>query len=214
MHKLLIFDCDGVLLDSERILNQAFADCLADIGLSLTLSETIHHFKGRSTQDCLPIVERLLGRSVDESLEKNFEKLAYERYCTQLVPIKGIAQALETLKQSKCVASSSSHEQLQHGLGLTNLLSFFGNNIFSASDVSLGKPHPDLFLYAAKQMGFAPADCIVIEDSVTGVMAAVAAGMKVYGFADLTSAEELEGAGATVFTDMSILPEYIDKEAA
>lgn len=212
---LVIFDCDGVLIDSERILNDVYRECLHEIGLELSLEEVIHRFKGRSTQDCLTIVEQMLGRSVPEQqLNDKYEEISVRRFKEEIRPIPGIKEALEKLTLRRCVASSSSHDHIRLGLELSQLLPYFTEGIFSASDVSRGKPAPDLFLHAASEMGVAPQECVVIEDSPAGVEGAVAAGMTVLGFVDLTPEPELRAAGAQTFDNMVELPQLIDRLSA
>ncbi len=207
---LTIFDCDGVLIDSERILNQVFRECLFGIGLELSLEETIRRFKGRSTKDCLHIVETMLGRPVpSEALNAEYEERSAKRFKEKIGPIPGIIKALEQLPYQRCVASSSSYEHIHLGLELSGLISYFTEGIFSASEVKRGKPAPDLFLYAASQLGAIPEECIVIEDSTAGVEAAIAAGMTVLGFVDLTPEIELRSAGAITFNNMLELPQLI-----
>jgi HAD superfamily hydrolase (TIGR01509 family) len=212
---LIIFDCDGVLIDSERILNDVYRTCLRDIGLDLALDDVIRRFKGRSTKDCFRIVEKLLGRSVAEhELSEKYEKLSSERFLKEIRPIPGIAEALERLPYRRCVASSSSLQHIRLGLELSGLLSYFPDGIFSASEVARGKPAPDLFLHAARSMGVTPEECIVIEDSPSGVEGALAAGMQVLGFVDLTSEKELQAAGALTFKSMVELPAFIERLSA
>lgn len=212
---LIIFDCDGVLIDSERILNDVYRECLQKIGLELSLEEVIHKFKGRSTEDCLTIVERMLGRSVPEQqLNDKYEEIGAKRFREEIRPIPGIREALEELTLRRCVASSSSHDHIRLGLQLSGLLPYFSEGIYSASDVSRGKPAPDLFLHAASKMGVTPQECVVIEDSPAGVEGAVAAGMQVLGFVDLTPEPELRAAGAQTFNNMLDLPQLIDRLSA
>lgn len=208
---LLIFDCDGVLIDSERILNDVYRECLKEIGLDLSLDEVIGRFKGRSTKDCLIITEQLLGRPVPErQLNDKYKEIGMKRFYEEIRPIPGIKETLEKLTTRRCVASSSSHEHIRLGLELSGLTSYFTEGIYSSSDVSQGKPAPDLFLHAASKMGVAPEECVVVEDSPAGVEGAIAAGMQVLGFVDLTSEEELRAAGAITFDNMLELPLLID----
>ena len=208
---LLIFDCDGVLIDSERILNQVFQECLKNIGLVLSLDETIQRFKGRSTKDSLKIAEQMLGKPVaTETIVAEYEKIGSKRFHEDIKPIPGITEALSKMLHRRCVASSSSHEHIRAGLENTGLLSYFANAIFSASEVEKGKPAPDLFLHAASSIGVKPRDCIVIEDSVPGVEAAVAANMSVLGYVDLTPEWELKRAGAQTFDNMAMLPDLVE----
>ncbi|MCI5065751.1 HAD family hydrolase [bacterium] len=207
---LVIFDCDGVLIDSERILNEVYRECLQEVGLELSLAEVIHAFKGRSSQDCLVIVEQMLGRAVSEQqLSHKYEELGAQRFQEEIGPIPGIKEVLEELPFRRCVASSSSHDHIRLGLERSGLLPYFTEGIYSASDVSRGKPAPDLFLHAASEMGVAPEECVVVEDSPAGVEGAVAAGMQALGFVDLTPASELQAAGAQTFHRMRELPGLI-----
>ena len=208
---LMIFDCEGVLIDSERILNQVFRECLLTVGLDLSLEETIQKFKGRSTNDCMHIVEMMLGRSVPaEELIAEYETWSSKRFKEEISPIPGIAKALDQLPYRRCVASSSSYEHIYLGLELTGLITYFTEGIFSASDVKRGKPAPDLFFHAASQLGVAPEECIVIEDSPAGVEAAIAAGMTALGFVDLSPEIELQSAGAKTFSNMLDLPKLVE----
>ena len=212
---LIIFDCDGVLIDSERILNDVFRECLKDIGLDLPLSKVIQRFKGRSTKDCLKIAEGMLGKPVSvDWLNFKYEEVGAKRFRDEIRPIPGVVEAFEELTQRRCVASSSSHEHIRLGLELTGLISQFREGIFSASDVGRGKPAPDLFLYAASSMGVDPGECVVVEDSPPGVEAGIAAGMTVLGFVDLSPEAELQKAGAQTFCNMKELPSLINRLSA
>lgn len=205
---LIIFDCDGVLIDSERIVNQAFSECLAQLGLQLTLDETIQTFKGHTTEDCIAMAEQLLGKPIDpEALMENYRIISNGRMENELQAIPGIVNVVAKLTQPKCVASNSGHRHLKLGLEKTGLMPYFAPHIFSANDVARPKPAPDLFLHAAQTMGFAPNDCVVVEDSPAGVQGAIAAGIStVFGFADLTPASTLQEAGARPFHSMAELP--------
>ena len=184
--KTLIFDCDGVLLDSERLLNQVFSECLADIGLHLTVEETIENFKGISTKDCFTKLKNQWGLIPPDHFEGDYEKRAINRYNTHLEIIPHIDVVLNELAcYSKCVASGSNPERVRHGLTQKQLIHHFGDAVFTSTQVKRGKPEPDLFLFSAEQMGVDYTQCIVIEDSTPGVQAAVAADMIVLGFADI-----------------------------
>ena len=207
---LIIFDCDGVLIDSERILNQVLRECLAEHGLHLSFDDAIRHFKGHSTQACVARAEQLLGVPLPvDQITLQYNQLGAERFCTELKPIPGIADALDKIPHPRCVASNSGHAHIRTGLERTGLLSYFSNSLFSAADVNRGKPAPDLFLHAAEQMSVDPSECIVIEDSTAGIEAAIAANMRVLGYVDLTSERELRAAGAQTFYTMAELPDLI-----
>jgi HAD superfamily hydrolase (TIGR01509 family) len=212
---LLIFDCDGVLVDSEVIAHQTLLDALATIGLSMSLQEAFELFSGRSLKDTTALIERRLGRPLPaEFLEHSRERL-FGRFRAGLKPVADVANAIHALPFRRCVASSSSPERLSLALEVTGLAPLF-EHTFSATQVERGKPAPDLFLFAAKQMSAKPAHCIVIEDSTLGVEAGRAAGMRVIGFAGASHATEaladkLSTAGADrVIQTMRDLPRCVE----
>lgn len=212
---LVIFDCDGVLVDSERVTNLVFAELLGELGLHYTLEDMFEHFVGSSMPQCLEKIEAQLGRPVPHDFVASYQarrNVALER---DLKPVAGIHEALAQLTLPSCVASSGAHDKMRLTLGLTGLWPRFEGRIFSVTDVPNPKPAPDVFLHAAKTLGFDPAACVVVEDSPTGVKAAVAAGMTVLGYSALMSATRLRAAGAHhCFDDMSALPQMIDQGRA
>lgn len=209
MLDLVIFDCDGVLVDSEPISNRALAKTLGKIGWEIGFEETVDRFLGRSMASCLAIIEGRMGESVPEWFEEEYRREMFAGFDRDLTTVPGIEAALDAIELPVCVASSGDHEKIARNLRKTGLLSRFEGRIFSATEVARGKPAPDLFLHAAEKMGAEPRRCIVIEDGVPGVQAAVAARMRVLGFAALVPADALKEAGATVFTDMARLPGLI-----
>ena len=176
---LVIFDCDGVLVDSEPIINRARAELLAACGYQVTPEELAARFLGMSDPDMLAVIEREWGGSLPPSYADRVGA-AIERVA--LPTIEGIAEVLDALPMPYCVASSSSLDQILRKLELTGLLPRFGENLFSATMVACGQPAPDLFQHAALQMGAAPARCLIVEDSPAGIEGAVAAGMAAIGF--------------------------------
>ncbi len=208
----MIFDCDGVLIDSERLAVKVDVVVLRELGWPLSETEVIERFVGRSDRDTQAEIEAHLGRKLPSGWAKQVEPLYEHAFAGKLAPIEGVVDALEQIKLPNCVASSGTHEYLRYTLGLTGLYERFAGRIFSAEDVLSGKPAPDLFLHAAEQMGATPARCVVVEDSRPGVEAARAAGMQVLAFAGgLTPAEHLGGPNTTVFDDMRELAGLIDK---
>ncbi|HWP16988.1 MAG TPA: HAD family hydrolase [Xanthobacteraceae bacterium] len=213
---LLIFDCDGVLVDSEVIAHQTLLDSIAPLGLTMSLQEAFAVFSGRSLKDTLAIVEQRLGRPLPADFLEQSRKLLFERFRQSLKPVAGVAEAIAALPYARCVASSSSFDRLRLALDVTGLAPVFGEDVFSATQVERGKPAPDLFLFAAKQMGARPARCIVIEDSSLGVEAGRAAGMRVIGFAGASHAtdaltDRLSAAGADrVIRTMRDLPRCVE----
>jgi HAD superfamily hydrolase (TIGR01509 family) len=204
---LVIFDCDGVVVDSERIVHEVFADFIRSLGARMSDEEMRERFLGLRLQECLAIVESLAGRPPPAG--------ALERYIAErdrvlrekVRPVAGVREVLEQLTIPYCIASSGSHEKMDLTLGVTGLKPLFEGKVFSATEVPRGKPAPDVFLHAAAGMAVTPARSVVVEDSVNGVLAGRAAGMTVLGFADLTPAEKLTAAGAShVFFAMRELP--------
>ena len=203
----MIFDCDGVLVDNERIAVRIDAVVLAELGWPLSEAEVIERFVGRSQEYMTSEIEAYLGRRLADGWDDDFAHLYREAFERDVRPVDGIEEALDRIPLPTCVASSSSHERIRYMLGLAGLGGRFDGRIFSATEVANGKPAPDLFLYAAERMGAAAGACAVVEDSRWGVEAARAAGMRVFGYAGgLTRPERLEGAGTVVFDDMRDLP--------
>ncbi|MFJ3790833.1 HAD family hydrolase [Kitasatospora sp. NPDC090091] len=205
--ELVVFDCDGVLVDSERIAARVQVALGAELGWPLTEAEVVERFIGRSHAAIGEHVAERLGPETAAVWSKRFEELHAEAVDAGLTPVDGLPEALAAITLPTCVASSGSHEKMRHTLGRTGLYDHFAGRIFSSTEVARGKPAPDLFLHAARQLGVDPAACAVVEDSRPGVEAARAAGMRAFGYAGgLTPAERLAGAGATVFHDMRDLP--------
>ena len=210
MTELVIFDCDGVLVDSEPIAVRIDVEMLAELGVSMSEAEVIERYVGRSPEVILAETEATLGHRVPDGWSERGEARIRQAYLTELRPVDGITEALEALEVPVCVASSSGHESLRFKLGLTGLYERFAGRIFSATEVANGKPAPDLFLHAAERMGCAASDCVVVEDSRYGVQAARAAGMDALGYAGgLTPASVLEGPRTVVFDDMRTLPQLL-----
>jgi HAD superfamily hydrolase (TIGR01509 family) len=202
---LVIFDCDGVLVNSEVISNELLRSALARHGLKMTLEEVIETYVGRSMLSVVAISNELLGRDLPDNFLKRLQIETFKAFDERLKPVDGIKQVLEELQQQNinyCVASSGAFEKMDLTLGLTRLRDFFGGRIYNTSQVSRGKPYPDLFLYAAEQMQVEPARCLVIEDSLPGVQAAVAAGMEVMAYSVRGADQALKKAGGLVFNDM------------
>lgn len=204
---LVIFDCDGVLVDSERLSVEIDRRVLSDLGWDLTIEEIVHRFVGRSEAHFRTEVETRLGHALPEDWEVPYQPWYREAFEGELHTVPGVVAALEAISSATCVASSGTYEKIRFTLGLTGLLPRFEDRIFSAVDVENGKPAPDLFLHAASRMGVPPSRCVVIEDSRFGVEAARAAGMHAFGYCGgLTPAEWLTGENTTVFADMAELP--------
>jgi HAD superfamily hydrolase (TIGR01509 family) len=205
--ELLIFDCDGVLVDTETISNRLFAEAISAAGLPTSLEDSMMRYRGRTMESCMALVEERLGRSLPEGWLEVYRTRQVAEFAKGVDPIPGVTAVIETAEArgiATCVASSGSVAKMRQTLGLARLPPHFETRLFSASVVTQGKPAPDIFLYAAKRMGVKPARCLVIEDSVPGVIAARAAGMGVLGYAGdpHTDAAAHEREGAHVIHDM------------
>lgn len=207
-----MFDCDGVLVDSERLAVRVESELLGELGWDLSEAEVLDRFVGRSDEHMIAEVEAELGRPVPDFVEQYHRRLhaAFDR---ELTAVDGVTDALDRVEAAglaTCVASSGTHAKMTRTLGLTGLWDRFDGRIFSATEVQAGKPAPDLFLFAAASMGVAPAACVVVEDSRAGVAAAVAAGMRVVGYAGgLTPASWLEPAATVVLHDLAELADLV-----
>lgn len=179
---LIIFDCDGVLIDSEWIACEVEAEVLRDHGFPMTADDVRRLLLGISTASSLIVLEREYGRRPSAEIMAEVKRRLLDAFTARLDVVPGIREVLAWLPGRRCVASSSDPERLRHCLGLVGLYDHLAPHIFSATMVRNGKPAPDLFLHAAAEMQVAPTDCVVVEDSVAGVMAARAAGMAAIGF--------------------------------
>ena len=179
---LIIFDCDGVLVDSEILARRAVQSVFRQAGIEITAA-MVNEVVGMKFADLLRGLEARTGQRLGEDYHPRFWKETQALFTTHLLPVPGIVEFLEASTTPRCVASSSDHERIRHSLAVCDLARFFGPGaVFSSHDVAQGKPAPDLVLHAARQMGADPARCLVIEDSRFGILGAKAAGMTAYGF--------------------------------
>ena len=209
---LVIFDCDGVLVDSEPISNAILAEELSAIGLPTSVEDSYRDYLGRSWRTVEEIVRERLGRPLPPGFADRVATRTLGAFSTSIEPVPGVEQALDGLAAlgvEACVASSGDHARMAVTLGVTGLAARFEGRIFSATEVERGKPFPDLFLYAARRMGVEPDGCVVVEDSPAGVEAARAAGMRVLGYARLADPTPLARLGAEVFDDMRLVPRLV-----
>jgi HAD superfamily hydrolase (TIGR01509 family) len=211
-YDLVIFDNDGVLVDSEPISNRLLAAYLTELGHPTSYEESIRDYMGSAMHRIHELVLERTGRRLPEDFDDVFHARVFAAFEQELVAVAGASVVLEKLAADGvpyCVASSGSHERIRMGHRTTGLDRWFDEErIFSSQDVGRGKPAPDLFLYAAEKMGVAPERCVVIEDSPLGVQAAIAAGMDVYGFTAMTPAEKLSGADR-LFSHMEELADLL-----
>ena len=209
-YSLIIFDCDGTLVDSEVITNKVFSVMLSEMGLYLTPNEVFETFVGKSMEQCRTQIREMLGEEPPADFLEDYHHRTVKALEDNLQPVSGIHEVLDGLTVPYCVASSGSHAKMQKTLGITNLLPKFEGQIYSVHDVENGKPAPDVFLYAARQNNVSVKECAVVEDTPIGVQAGVNAGMTVFGYAGYTPAEWLRDAGADyVFDSMRDLPELL-----
>jgi HAD superfamily hydrolase (TIGR01509 family) len=213
--ELIIFDCDGVLVDSERLSIRIDATFLERLGWPMSEDDIVERWVGRSDADMRAEIEAHIGGPIPPAIEEEFGRIYREIFDRELAPVDGIREALDVITIPRCVASSGKHDNIRRNLALTGLSGYFEERIFSATDVEHGKPAPDLFLLAARTLGAEPSHCAVVEDSIYGVEAALAAGMLPFAYAGgVTPAERLARPGAVVFTDMRKLPELLEAAVA
>ena len=212
--ELIIFDCDGVIVDSERIANEVFAKVLnEEFGFSLSLDDMFQTFVGYSSSQCMAIIKEMLGEEPPPHLESRYKEEINHALATSVTAVSGIENAITNISIPYCVASSGSYEKMHTTLGKTKLLNYFDGKLHSTTDVDRGKPFPDIYLYAAKKMGVLdPSKCLVIEDSPLGVKGGVSAGMTVFGYSELMDRNRLINAGAHhTFNNMYYLANEIQR---
>lgn len=205
----IIFDCDGVLVDSESIANHILLTMAAEHGFVMKLEEAIKVFSGRELKDCFRQIERRIQKQLPNNFEKEFRERSFEAFRCGLKPVVGVKEFIDSLDVAYCVASSGPVEKIRLNLTITGLIDKFENKIFSSHQINSWKPDPGIFLYAAREMGFSVNECIVIEDSKAGVIAAAKGGFQVFGFASENNAKDLENEGATLFYNYRELSELL-----
>ena len=213
---LVIFDCDGVLVDSEPIANRVLSDQLRKAGVSIPESEVLRRFVGKTRGQCLALAAEIAGRSLPGDFGERWDAALFEALRKEVKPAPGMPLALRELAIPYCAASNGMPDRVRVTLEAAGLLPRFEGRIFTSADVVNPKPAPDLFLHAAASMKVAPAQCVVIEDTTTGVRAGRAASMRVFGDIGVSTSDAatLEAAGATlVFNDMRKLPALVHETA-
>ncbi len=209
---LVIFDCDGVLVDSEVLANAVMADEITALGWEVTTDYCLQHFKGSHLDSVMARVEEEIGRPLPDNWLPDLRARTNAAFRQELQPVPGVPDVLDLLRARDvphCVASQGPQEKMAVTLEVTGLKSRFEGRIFSAYEVERGKPHPDLFLHAAKSLGHEPSRCVVVEDSWLGVKGARAAGMRVFGYDPAGQDPRLAREGAEVFTEMRQLSDLL-----
>jgi HAD superfamily hydrolase (TIGR01509 family) len=206
--ELLIFDCDGVLVDSEPTTERVLAQCAMDLGWPVSLEEASRAFpKGGTLLKCVATIEAQIGRRVPEDFSETFRTALYAALAADVKPIDGVLEAIAAIEVPMCVASNGPLKKIETTLGKIGLLARFEGRVFSAYTLQRFKPLPDLYLHAAKTLGADPARCVVVEDSLPGVQAAVAAGMRVLSYStDANEQRAFADAGAEPLLAMCDLP--------
>ena len=208
-YKLVIFDCDGVIVDSEPLATAVLGEMLEEVGLPQKEGEALERFNGRKVAEWVSEIERELQRPIADWFIPEFRRRSAEKFSAELAPVPGIERILEELPIPYCLASSGPIEKIELTLGLTGLRHFFDGRIFSGYEVGSWKPDPDLFLHAAACFDTAPQDCVVIEDSQAGIQAGLAAGMTVFHYQPKISTTVSAQGKLLRFHSMAQLPELL-----
>ena len=209
-YNCIIFDCDGVLVDSEAISAKVFQEMIAELGCNLDFDTVLNQITGTSMKENLAFFSEQIKGELPAGFESDFRKRSYEAFKTKLKPIEGIHEVLKMIKVPVGVASSGPCEKIRLNLTTTKLIDFFDGNIFSSYDIGSWKPEPQIYLHAAAKMGFSPTECAVIEDSLPGIQAAKAGGFDVFGFATEKNKASFKEAGAVVISQISDLADLLN----
>lgn len=208
-YKCIIFDCDGVLIDSESIAIGVLVDMANHLGANMNFEKSLISLKGKAFSFCTELISKRINKPLPIHFEQDYRINTFEAFREKIQPIKGVKEVIESLTIPFCVASSGPENKIRLNLEITGLLSFFEGNIFSCYVIQKWKPEPDIFLWAAETMGFKPNECLVIEDSVSGVKAAKAGGFDVFGYTEHDFENELQSEASKTFNTMSALLELI-----
>ncbi|WP_159019229.1 HAD family hydrolase [Algibacter sp. L3A6] len=204
-YKCVIFDCDGVLVDSEPVSIQVLVDIANEYGANIDLAYGMKHFKGSFFDACKRMISELAQKQLPDSLEREYRQRSFEAFKKDMKPVEGVKGVLKNINRPFCVASSGPEDKIELNLGLTGLLPFFENKIFSCYKIQKWKPDPAVFLWAAETMGFKPEECVVIEDSISGVRAAKAGGFDVFGYVAHDYNNQLKDEATQTFDSMDKL---------
>jgi HAD superfamily hydrolase (TIGR01509 family) len=204
---LVIFDCDGVLIDSEPIANVVFSRQLEAVGIRMSPDEVMRTFVGKSRDTCIAMAGEMHGVRMPADFAERWDDALHEALAREVKPVEGVPELLRSLRTPYCVASNGEPMHMELGLRAAGLMPFVEGRLFSAKQVAHPKPAPDVYLHAAKKMGATPDRCAVVEDTATGVTAGVAAGMTVFAFVGgpQSDATALRNLGAKPFGHMSEL---------
>ena len=214
--RLVIFDCDGVIIDSEAIAGRITAASLTELGWPMTAEEAQHRFVGMGLADIMPLVAAAIGRPVPTDWRHDLKRRYVTALAEEVTTVPGAVEAMQALSARGMawrVASNSSHEEMAVKFGRVGLSDFVAGRLHSYTDVARGKPEPDLFLATAAAQGVQPAECVVIEDSVVGACAAAAAGMDCLAYVPYGDGAALRQTGAVPFASMFDLPRLVDVAA-
>ena len=204
-YKCIIFDCDGVLIDSESIAIGVLVDMANYLGANMNVEESLISLKGKTFNRCMEFISKRINKPLPINFETDYRINTFEAFREKIQPIKGIQDVIENLTIPFCVASSGPENKIRLNLEITGLLPFFESNIFSCYAIQKWKPEPDIFLWAAETMGFKPNECLVIEDSISGIRAAKTGGFDVYGYTEHDYNNELQSEANTTFDSMDKL---------
>lgn len=204
-YKCIIFDCDGVLVDSEPISIQVLVDIANSYGTNIDLAYGMKHFKGSFFESCKNKISRLTEEEIPDTLEEEYRLKSFEAFKANMKPVEGIKDVIDNLTIPFCVASSGPENKIKLNLELSGLLPYFESKIFSCYTIQKWKPDPAVFLWAAETMGFKPHECLIIEDSLSGVQAAKNGGFDVFGFTAHDYDNELNSIATKTFNNMNQL---------
>lgn len=208
-YKCIIFDCDGVLVDSEELSIQILVDMGNAYGANINLDYALKNFAGTSIEYCRQYIETQAGQKLPDDFTAQFRRKSYQAFDEHLQPIKGVHSLLDTLVLPYCVASSGPLDKIERNLSIVGLSGKFAGRMYSSYEIGSWKPAPDIFLYAAKQMGFKPSECVVIEDSLAGVQAARAGGFDVYAYVDEKADNVFADIDVRTFSHMNMLAGFL-----
>lgn len=208
--KCIIFDCDGVLVDTEKIGNGILLAMAQEHGFEMELEDAYRNFNGRNLKDCFRHIEEAIDQKLPDNFEEEYRLKSFDAFKTQVKPMEGVEDFINKLTIPYCVASSGPVEKIRLNLEVAGLLDKFEGKIFSSYQINSWKPEPGIFLHAAKEMGFDVKDCVVLEDSKAGVKAGISGGFKVYGFANGFNNEDLQEEGATLFSSYNELKNLLE----